>query len=232
MTPAAPEPGDGPAASGERARTVSESGLVIHAVEFAGAVARPGGAPPANLPQVAFSGRSNVGKSSLINRLLGRTRTQVARVSATPGKTQEINFYRITARSQGEARTFFLVDLPGYGYARAPLAVRQQWRPLIESYLAGTPALCGVVQLIDARHGPSADDHRMLDYLAATALPALFALTKVDKLRRSERGRKLAEVRTALGIAEEQAIPFSAVTGEGREALLDSVGTLLNEAWT
>jgi len=230
MKPVVQQSADGPAASGQRARAVSGSTLLIQSVEFAGAIVQPGAPPPATLPQVAFSGRSNVGKSSLINRLLGRNRSHVARVSSTPGKTQEINFYRIAARIGDEAQAFFLVDLPGYGYARAPLEVRQRWRPLIESYLAGTPALRGVVQLIDARHGPSADDHRVLDYLAQTGLPTLFALTKVDKLRSSQRARKLEEARIALGIADEQAIPFSAVTGEGRDDLLDSIGALLNEA--
>ena len=101
--------------------------MQIRTVEFAGAVARPGGPRPGTLPQIAFSGRSNVGKSSLINRLLGRTRTQLARVSSTPGKTQEINFYRVDATLNGGARTeFFAVDLPGYGFAKVPDAVRRR----------------------------------------------------------------------------------------------------------
>lgn len=199
----------------------------IHTVEFAGAVARPGSPPPGELAQVAFSGRSNVGKSSLINRVLGRTRTPIARVSATPGKTQEINFYRIRARAAEENYEFFLVDLPGYGFAKAPESVRRKWRPLIESYLTGTPELRGVVQLIDARHGPSPDDHRMLEYLATSGLPALFALTKVDKLKPSQRERQLAEAVKALGVDADQVIPFSALTGEGREELLDSIRSLL-----
>lgn len=199
----------------------------IHTVEFAGAVARPGGPQPGELPQVAFSGRSNVGKSSLINRVLGRTRTPVARVSATPGKTQEINFYRIRARAVEQDLEFFLVDLPGYGFAKAPESVRRLWRPLIESYLTGTPSLRGVVQLIDARHGPSVDDHRMLEYLAASGLPAMFALTKVDKLKPSQRERQLSEVVKALGVTADQVIPFSALTGEGRDELLDSIRSLL-----
>lgn len=201
----------------------------IHTVEFAGAVARPGSPPPGELPQVAFSGRSNVGKSSLINRVLGRTRTPIARVSATPGKTQEINFYRIRAREAEENFEFFLVDLPGYGFAKAPESVRRKWRPLIESYLTGTPELRGVVQLIDARHGPSPDDHRMLEYLATSGLPALFALTKVDKLKPSQRERQLAEAVKALGVDADQVIPFSALTGEGREELLDSIRSLLTD---
>lgn len=229
MTRSAHGGSDGPAASGQRALAVGGSGFTIRTVTFAGAVAAPGGPAPGDLPQVAFSGRSNVGKSSLINRLLGRTRTHVARVSGTPGKTQEINFYRIGVRDHGRDHEFYLVDLPGYGFARVPLAIRQRWRPLIESYLTGTPALRGVVQLIDARHGPSAEDHRMLEYLAQTGLPTLFALTKADKLKSSERAARLDEAIAQLGIDPEQAVPFSATTGEGREELLESIRTLLHE---
>jgi GTP-binding protein len=221
MSTASPGPGPG------TADTTSQ--LRIKTVEFAGALARPDGPQPGTLPQVAFSGRSNVGKSSLINRLLSRHRSQVARVSATPGKTQEINFYRVLASEGAREREFFVVDLPGYGFAKAPPEVRRRWRPLIEGYLSGTPALRGVVQLIDARHGPSADDHRMLEYLALTGLPTLFALTKVDKLKPAQREAKLAEALAALGIDPEQAVPFSALTGEGRDELLDSILSLLSE---
>lgn len=204
--------------------------MVIKSVEFAGAVARPGGAVPGELPQVAFSGRSNVGKSSLVNRLLGRQHAKPARVSATPGKTQEINFYRIVAEWGGRERTFFLVDLPGYGYARAPHAVREAWRPLVESYLRNNPDLRGVVQLIDARHALSAHDRRMVEYLAEIEVPALFALTKIDKLRTQARREQVRRLTEELGLDTEQVVPFSAVTGEGREELLGGLAGLLEEA--
>jgi GTP-binding protein len=200
-------------------------------VEFAGAMGRAGDPPPAPLPQVAFSGRSNVGKSSLINRLLGRHRRAIARVSAAPGKTQEINFYRVRAElSSGRVVSFFVVDLPGYGYARAPAAVRARWRPLIEGFLRGNERLLGVVQLVDLRREPTADDRQMLEFLASLGLPALLVLTKADKLRAMARARRGEELAAALQVEADQVIPFSAVTGEGRAALLDALDGLLLEA--
>lgn len=205
--------------------------MIIQSVEFAGAIGAPGGkAPPGALPQVALAGRSNVGKSSLINRLLGRTRTAVARVSATPGKTREINFFRVRAKgASGRKLEFFLVDLPGYGYARVPPELRARWKALIEGYLGTSRTLRGVVQLIDARHGPSKDDLRMIEYLASLETPTLFALTKVDKLGRAERAKQLAEVRKTLAADVDQVIPFSAHTGEGRDDLLGALEAVLVE---
>jgi GTP-binding protein len=203
----------------------------IRTVEFAGAVASPRGESPGGLPQVAFAGRSNVGKSSLINRLLGRTRTPVARVSGTPGKTREVNFYHVDAlRSDGTGVVeFYLVDLPGYGYARVPVAVRGSWKPLMEGFLSGSETLRGVVQLVDARHGPTPDDLRMLEFLATLAVPTLVVLTKVDKLKNAERARQVETIGTQLGLEHEQIVPFSSKTGEGREALLVSLEALLSE---
>jgi GTP-binding protein len=201
----------------------------ITSVEFAGAIGQLGQAPPAaveGLPQGAFAGRSNVGKSSLINRLLGRTRTPVARVSQQPGKTQEINFYRIST-SGGD---FCLVDLPGYGFARAPKSLRERWRLLIHSFLTRSDALQGVVQLVDVRHGPTEDDLGSIAYLGELELPVLFVLTKVDKLKSSERGRTIRKSLDALAIEEDQAVAFSAVTGEGRDELLESVAALLGHS--
>jgi GTP-binding protein len=199
----------------------------LKSVEFAGAIGRPGQDPPGTLPQIAFAGRSNVGKSSLINRLLERHRRQIARVSASPGKTQEINFYRVRAELDGADDDFFVVDLPGYGFARAPRPVREAWKPLIESYLGGTSELLGVVQLIDARHDPTAEDLRMVDYLATIAMPTLFVLTKIDKLKPSAREKRTRTIVAQLGIEAEQIIAFSATTGEGRDDLLDTLHHLL-----
>lgn len=206
--------------------------MKIRAVEFVGALAEPGGSVPGGLPEVAFSGRSNVGKSSLINRILGRTRTPIARVSKSPGKTREINFFQVDSVGfeSGEKIEFFLVDLPGYGYAKVPEKVRDAWKPLIENYLRRSPALQGVVQLVDARHGPTRDDHQMLAFLAGLGAPTLVVLTKVDKLKRSERKKQFESIVKDLGLDMEQIVPFSAVTGEGRDDLLRALEGLLEEA--
>jgi GTP-binding protein len=198
----------------------------IKSVEFAGAIGQPGQAPPESargMPQVAFSGRSNVGKSSLINRLLGRTRTAIARVSQQPGKTQEINFYHVRA-DRGE---FFLVDLPGYGFAKAPEPLRKKWESVISGYLSKSTDLKGVVQLIDLRTGPSPDDLRSVDYLAQLGLPVMFAFTKADKLAAMKRKEAFAATVKALEIDPDQAIAFSSLKGDGREDLLDTLGALL-----
>ena len=200
--------------------------MKIKSVEFSGAIGQIGQAAPEaarGMAQVAFSGRSNVGKSSLINRLLGRTRTAIARVSQQPGKTQEINFYYVRA----DPGDFVLVDLPGYGYARVPAELRKKWQPLIDSYLSRTPELAGVVQLIDMRTGPSPDDLKAVDYLAELGVPVLFALTKADKLTRTEREKAIAKAVKRLGIDADQVIPFSAPKGDGRDELLDTLEALL-----
>lgn len=166
--------------------------------------------PPSSLPEIAFSGRSNVGKSSLINRLLGRK--ALARVSATPGKTATINFYRLPIMR--------LVDLPGYGYAKVSEKERQRWAGLINGYLESDRDLRLVLQLVDMRHPPTRDDFQMLDYLTDRAVPFLLVLTKADKLNKSERTARLnaleGELQEFVGVT---AVPFSSVTGEGTEEL-------------
>lgn len=202
--------------------------MVIKRVEFAGAIGNTRQKPPGELPQVAFSGRSNVGKSSLINTVLQRTRSPIARVSSTPGKTREINFFSVEAlTAAAEPLAFFLVDLPGYGYAKVPQAVKQQWQDLMEWYLRNTPQLKGVVQLIDVRHDPTDADRMMLKYLVDTGMPALFVLTKVDKLTRSTRAAQVRGVVRELGVDPDQVIEFSAVTREGSQELLDTLESIL-----
>jgi GTP-binding protein len=198
----------------------------IKSVEFAGAIGQIGQAPPEaakGMKQVAFAGRSNVGKSSLINRLLGRTRTAIARVSAQPGKTQEINFYHVRA----EPGDFYLVDLPGYGYARVPAELRKKWQPLIGGFLSSSPDLQGVVQLVDLRTGPTPDDLRSVEYLGEVGVPVLFAFTKADKLTPTEREKAVAKAVRKLEIDPEQAITWSSTKGWGRDELLETLEALL-----
>ena len=193
--------------------------LVIKSVEFLGGMAAAGGwRPPASLPEVAFAGRSNVGKSSLINALVRRKKA--ARVSNTPGRTREINFFDVNGR-------FVLADLPGYGFAKISKEARAAWRPLIEGYLTGTPTLRGVVQLLDARHEPSGDDLQMLDFLAKTQLPTIVVATKIDKLGTAERSKRIEKLALEAGIELEQLIPFSAFTGAGRDELAEAIAALV-----
>jgi GTP-binding protein len=192
----------------------------IRTAEYAGTVATPTQDPPGELPEVAFSGRSNVGKSSLINILLRRSRKKIAHVSSTPGKTQALNFYRVNDQ-------FFLVDLPGFGYARAPQTVRGEWKGLIEGYLSRSPRLRGVVHLVDVRHSPTELDRHMMEYLANVGVPALVVATKMDKLKKSQRDRNLARVQEVLAVDRQQLLPFSSHTGEGRDALLLALDSLL-----
>jgi GTP-binding protein len=195
--------------------------LVVRRLEFLGGmVAKGGWRPQSQLPEVAFAGRSNVGKSSLLNTLVRRRR--FARVSNTPGRTREINFFRVNDR-------FVLVDLPGYGFAQISKQRRAVWKPLIEEYLRTSPELRGIVMLVDARHEPSRDDEQMLTFLAALGAPTLFALTKIDKLSRSRREARIAELTRDLGAQPEQVIPFSAVTGEGRNELAEAVVALIDQ---
>jgi GTP-binding protein len=194
--------------------------VIIHSVEYAGSVATPDGPRPGTLPQVAFSGRSNVGKSSLINTVLRRTRSKVAHVSGKPGKTRMLNYYRVNDE-------FFLVDLPGYGYAKVPGVMRDAWRTLIEGYLTGDEGLRGVVHLVDSRHDPTRADHEMVNFLADQGLPTLVVLTKMDKLGRSARKRHITKATELLGLGDDQILPFSSKTGEGREDLLDALSELL-----
>ncbi len=193
----------------------------IRSVEFAGVVAKPGGVPPDSLPQVAFSGRSNVGKSSLINLLLRRTRKKLAHVSGTPGKTQTINFFRVND-------AFYLVDLPGFGYARVPPSVRSSWRRLIESHLSGPHAPRGVVHLVDARHPPTDTDRQMVAYLAGLGMPTLIVLTKMDRIKASKRKATVESAARDLEIDLDQVVPCSAKSSEGREELLDAITDLLD----
>ena len=195
--------------------------LVIKSLEFIGPMATADGWRPTNdLPEVAFAGRSNVGKSSLLNRLVRRK--AFARVSNTPGRTREINFFKVNEK-------FVLADLPGYGYARIAKARKAEWLPLIEGYLRASTALRGVVQLLDVRHHPSDEDLQMFDFLAEVEVPTIVALTKVDKLKPREVAKRVHEIAVALRLEDEQMIPFSAETNQGRDDLAEALMSLIEQ---
>lgn len=189
--------------------------LVIRKLEFLGPMTTATGWRPAHaLPEIAFAGRSNVGKSSLLNRLVRRK--AFARVSNTPGRTREINFFAVN-----DAMVF--VDLPGYGYARIAKSRKAEWRSLIEGYLKHSDQLRGIVQLLDVRHDPTPEDVKMIDFLAELGAPTIFALTKIDKLGRAAQLERADAIRDALGLDSDQVIPFSAVTNSGRDELAEAI---------
>ena len=193
--------------------------LVIKSLDFIGPMATADGWRPTNdLPEVAFAGRSNVGKSSLLNRLVRRK--AFARVSNTPGRTREINFFKVNGQ-------FVLADLPGYGYAKVSKTRKAEWLPLIEGYLRASTTLRGVVQLLDARHHPSDEDIQMLDFLAEIEAPTIVALTKIDKLKPREIPDRMHAIAVALRLEADQMIPFSAVSNQGRDDLAAAVMALI-----
>jgi GTP-binding protein len=198
--------------------------LVVRTLEFLGGLATEGGwRPQGMLPEIAFVGRSNVGKSSLLNALVRRR--AFARVSRTPGRTREINFFRVN----GE---FLLVDLPGYGYARVARERRSEWRPLIERYLRHTAQLRGIVLLLDSRRDPTADDHATLSFLSDLRIPTLVAITKIDKFGPRAAEARVEALRAALELDAAQMVPVSARTGQGRDELAAAIVDLLSQpAW-
>jgi GTP-binding protein len=194
---------------------LEETGRKLFAgpVEFLKGVVAMSGLPPADRLEVAFAGRSNVGKSSLINALTGRK--GLARASNTPGRTQEINFFTL-----GDAR--YLVDLPGYGFAEAPVATVEKWQRLLKAYLSGRPSLRRVFVLIDARHGVKAVDEEILTLLDRSAVTFQTVLTKVDKIKAADRDKVLDQVRGKLA-AHPAAYPEIIVTSSEKG---DGIGTL------
>jgi len=198
---------------------VNTDPLVIRSLEFVGGLATIGGwRPELDLPEIAFAGRSNVGKSSLLNKVLKRR--SFARVSKTPGRTREINFFKVND-------AFLLADLPGYGYARVSKERSADWGPLIDSYLRGTKDLRGVVQLLDVRHDPTDDDRQMLDFLADVGVPVMFVATKIDKISRLAVDKRIRDLAIILQVDEDHIIPFSAQTGAGRDDLAEAIAGLL-----
>ncbi len=183
--------------------------------EFIRSAAHPDDFPRDALPQVVFAGRSNVGKSSVINRLLNRK--DLARVGSAPGKTTHINYFRVDGR-------LYLVDLPGYGYAKVSRQERERWGKLIEAWFADPSRMALGVLVVDARHKPTADDCTMADFFRSTGKPFVVAANKLDKLKKSEIEGNLALICEALApLPGVPVIPFSAEKGEGRQELLDRV---------
>jgi GTP-binding protein len=193
--------------------------MKIQNAEFITSVYPKDNYPPSNYPEVAFAGRSNVGKSSLINTLVNRK--GLARTSSSPGKTQSINFYLING-------SFCLVDLPGYGYAKVPQAVRKKWSPLIEDYCRKRKNLCGVVVIIDARVGPTPLDISLTRWLRDLSLIALFTMTKCDKLSKNKITQALHQTASALSIDPQQIVSFSAQTGDGKKRLWQKILCLID----
>jgi len=172
--------------------------------------------PDVDLPEVAFAGRSNVGKSSALNCILNRKKA--ARVSSTPGRTQLINLFRV-----GKGCVF--ADLPGYGYAKVPTAIQSGWKGMIETYLGARSTLKLVVLLVDCRRDPTTLDGELIAGLRVAEMPFLIVATKVDKLKRAKKDSQLASIRRGFRLPPEQPIAFSSVTGEGRSQIWDHIET-------
>ena len=183
--------------------------------------------PDGGLPEIVFMGRSNVGKSSLINSL---TRVKnLARVSSQPGKTQTINFYEVGAKvlSEEDRKSFYLVDLPGYGYAKTGKERRKIWSKFIEEYLLEAKELRFVCQLIDIRHEPMASDVEMFQWLVGHNIPVLIVATKADKIGKNARQKQIAQIKKSLGVQELSVLPYSSLKNEGRSDLLDVIAESL-----
>lgn len=179
--------------------------------------------PVEKRPEIAFVGRSNVGKSTLTNSLMNRR--NLAHTSKTPGKTQMINFFLVGANvaSKGRRYDFYLVDLPGYGYARAAKSERLNWANFIEEYLQTSPQLKFVCQLIDSRHEPMASDINMFNWLVSRGIPVLVIATKMDKLGKQAQLESVSCIKRTLGVPDLDVLPYSSVKGMGRAELLSAI---------
>ncbi len=192
--------------------------MKIISAEFVTSAVKPAQYPAPAFPEIAFAGRSNVGKSSLINTLVNRKR--LVKTSTTPGRTQLINFFIINAG-------LMLVDLPGYGYAKVPAAVKKQWGPMIETYLSGRPSLKAVVLLMDLRRTPGTEELAFMDWLQQYGVASVPVLTKADKLSKTEQIKQRKRIAEALERTTESLILFSAKTGLGRETIWRQLENLI-----
>jgi len=190
--------------------------MKIKSATFIKSAVDPRSYPRNPVPEIAFVGRSNVGKSTLMNRLMNRQ--GLAKVSATPGKTQTINFFLIN-------ESFRFVDLPGYGFANVPVKIKARWKEMIESYLSGRETLSGVLLLVDIRRKPLKEDLQMKQWLESYGIPCLIIATKSDKLKTGEKFRSLSDLKNAYSPAE--IFLFSGLTGEGKDEIWSQIGRLL-----
>ena len=188
--------------------------MKIAKADFVTSAVAPEGYPSEGLPEIVFMGRSNVGKSSLINSLLGNRK--LARTSRTPGRTQLINFFRINER-------FLFVDLPGYGYAKVPAAVRQQWGAMVENYLANRKELVLSILILDSRHAPTANDEQLRSWLEHHGLPFVVVSTKADRLSNNQLRNSLRTTAKSLGMNVEAVLPYSSVTGRGGDRIWKAI---------
>jgi GTP-binding protein len=195
--------------------------MIIKTAEFIKSAVKPAHYPDENLPEIAFAGRSNVGKSSLINTLVNRKR--LVKTSGTPGRTQLINFFRFNQH-------FVFVDLPGYGYAKVPKAIRSSWGPMIETYLSTREELAAMVLIMDLRRTPDEREHTFLSWCRHHQIPTVPVLTKSDKLTKSKRNKQLSMVSGVLGMAEADIIVFSAKSRQGKDKLWAVLEQLIQKA--
>jgi GTP-binding protein len=192
--------------------------MQIRSAKFICSAVKPEHYPPADLPEVAFAGRSNVGKSSLINKILNRKK--LVRTSKTPGRTQLLNFFEIN-------EIYRFVDLPGYGYAKVPPEVQKRWRPMVENYLTTRVNLRGMVWLLDIRREVSKEDLTLWDWLQAQQLKVIIVITKADKLSKNKRNKQAASIAKSLGMKTQELIQFSAISGEGKDEIWQELTRLL-----
>ncbi len=186
--------------------------MTIRSAKFVTSLDRLRPFPGQGLPEVAMVGKSNVGKSSMINSLLGNSK--LARISSDPGKTRLVNFFAVNER-------LLLVDLPGYGFARAPKTERERWASMIEGYLEGSKYLRRVLHLVDIRHAPTQDDQTMVEYLRHYDIPFTVVATKADKVSRAARGRLIPVICRTLAVQPWEVVPYSSEDGTGREKILE-----------
>lgn len=187
----------------------------IRKSKFVQSLSAFGNFPGQGLPEIAMVGKSNVGKSSLINSMAGNNK--LARTSSEPGKTRLVNLYLMN-------ESFFLVDLPGYGFARAPKQEKQKWAAMIEGYLQGSQYLRRVFQLVDIRHAPTEDDQLMVEYLRHYDIPFTVVATKADKLSKAQRGRSIPVICRTLAVQPWEVMTYSSKDGTGKDRLLELIG--------